>query len=183
MTVPHDEIFHRVISLESLINILINPIGWLIMEVRMMMFDEKFRCFAVDLVIRGYLSRSVLIPLVSNSQPSTPIRHDLPISSQAPQPLPRTRLPRNAQTVPLTSEETEPIYSNQLDAHSYASIDPDRSISSQSNENEQVSYHSISFSHSSPFDLDLHRFVQFRLSYGWCSLPYCWRSIENSSTN
>ena len=102
---------------------------------------------------------------------------------QAPQPLPRTRIPRNAQAVPLTSEETEPIYSNQLDAHSYASIDPDHSISPQSNENEQVSHHSISFSRSSPFDLDLHRFVQFRLSYEWCSFPNCWRSIENSSTN
>lgn len=88
-----------------------------------------------------------------NSPPPPPIRHDLP----APQPLPRTRISRNVQAIASTiiedriqtSEDTEPIYFNQLDAHSYASIDPDHSISSQSNENDQVSSPSFSFSPSS----------------------------------
>lgn len=95
---------------------------------------------------RGYLPRSILIPLSSNdrsehlsSTPPTPIRHDLPVSSRAPRPLPRANQIQSAVTTEprlINSshhvKEEERIYLNQLDyqrsiAHPYASVDPDES--------------------------------------------------------
>lgn len=107
--------------------------------------DQQKKTFV--LVTRGYLPRSILMPLssLSNSHlPPTPTRRDIPVLTRAPLPLPRT-IPRlnyeqseNESPCLINSsnylEETEPIYLNQLplsELHQYASIDLEES-------NEQV---------------------------------------------
>ncbi len=109
------------------------------------------------LVTRGYLPRSILIPLLSNDHlsPPTPMRRDISVPLRAPQPLPRANSKSNydePQNTPEPSlinsshyfeEENERIYLNQLsvESHQYASIDPDDSTPCESN--EQVSNNKI----------------------------------------
>jgi hypothetical protein len=148
-------------------------IGLLIMEVRIRNYFYYLKYFLFVLVTRGYLPRSILIPLSSNDQsdhlfpnPPTPIPRDISVSSRAPLPLPRKNLKSNydqlrnvlarSNTEPCLinslhhlKEQNERIYLNQIDcqqamseiieSHQYASIDPDESTPSKSNEHEQVS--------------------------------------------
>ncbi|CAF1122644.1 unnamed protein product [Rotaria sordida] len=124
-------------------------------------------CFVDNGVTRGYLPRSILIPLLSNNQSevfsSTPICHDISVFSQVSLPLSHvnSRLnneqPRKILTEPEIclinsshnlENENEPIYLNQLnyqlstieidETHQYASIDFDDSIIPISNEQERI---------------------------------------------
>ena len=99
-------------------------------------------------VTRGYLPRLILSPTQSSlPPPSPPIRHDIPIPSRVPQPLPRTNIKRNTDQLTTTSEpvlinsshDSERIYLNQeecrssieefSESHAYASIDLEDSSS------------------------------------------------------
>ncbi|CAF1082581.1 unnamed protein product [Rotaria sordida] len=124
-------------------------------------------CFVDNGVTRGYLPRSILIPLLSNNQSevfsSIPICHDISVFSQVSLPLSHvnSRLnneqPRKILTEPEIclinsshnlENENEPIYLNQLnyqlstieidETHQYASIDFDDSIIPISNEQERI---------------------------------------------
>lgn len=126
------------------------------------------KIFSFRLVTRGYIPRTILMPLSSDDQsvpssppPPIPIRHDIPIPSRAPLPLPRTNLRSNSLSRTTTTsepclinsahdlqEENERIYINQVDCrsstvetneyHQYASIDPDDSTADEPNNAEHV---------------------------------------------
>jgi len=133
------------------------------------------KIFSCHLVTQGYLPRSILMPLSSDDEldlcspaPPIPIRHDIPVPSRVPLPLPRTKLRSNFHQ-PLNNtlsrantesepclinsahhleEENERIYLNQVDCrsatvetneyHQYASIDLDDSNADESNNQEHV---------------------------------------------
>ena len=125
------------------------------------------KIFSFRLVTQGYLPRSILMPLSSDDRsdlcspaPPIPIRHDIPVPSRVPLPLPRTNLRSNSDqswntvsrtntgsepclinSARYTEEDNERIYINQIECrssavetteyHQYASIDPDDSTTDE----------------------------------------------------